>query len=151
MDARLLGLLIERALTARDDAQKTASRAARERDAAADTLRTLTEYQEASRRNGPQQAGQVCEVDQLRIAGRFDAKLVLAIEQQSGQHATKAQLALDRQGELAAAQRRLKAFETLAQRQAARAQQLHNRREQRAMDEHASELAVRQRQRKPSP
>jgi flagellar FliJ protein len=145
METRLLSLLIERALSVRDDAVKLSVRAAQERDAAASTLRTLTEYRDESLQRGPVRAGHVCNTDQLSIAGQFDARLVTAIRQQSGQHALKEQAAQQRQGDVAQAQRRLKAFETVAQRQAQRAQLKEARREQRAMDDFASDLGARRR------
>jgi 23S rRNA pseudouridine2605 synthase len=91
----------------------------------------LSEYRDESLQRGPVRAGHVCNTDQLSIAGQFDARLVTAIRQQSGQHALKEQAAQQRQGDVAQAQRRLKAFETVAQRQAQRAQLKEARREQR--------------------
>lgn len=147
MDKKLLRLLIDRAQSLRDDAVKIAVQADRERAAAAQTLRTLTEYRDESITRGPLRAGQECNTDQLRIAGQFDARLITAIRQQSGQHAAKEQVAQSRQAQVMQAQQRLKAFETIAQRQAQRDQIKQTRREQRLLDEYASDLSTRQRTR----
>lgn len=143
MDAKLLRLLIERAQSVRDDAVKVAAKADRERAAAAQTLQTLTDYRDESIARGPLRPGQQCNTDQLRIAGQFDARLVVAIQQQSGQHALKAQHAQTRQAQVMQAQQRLKAFETIAQRRADRELVRQNRREQRLLDEYASDLNTR--------
>jgi flagellar FliJ protein len=143
MDARMLGLLIDRALRRRDADAGEAAGARRARDAAAGTLRTLTDYREESLGRAPVRSGQPVGVDQLRAAQHFDAKLIAAIGQQHQQHARTQARVQARDGALADSQRRLKALETLARRRARAAALVEARREQHALDEHATNLAAR--------
>lgn len=143
MDPKLLALLIERARSARDDAVKVATQARRDVETAAKTLNTLTEYREQSLERGPVRSGQAIGTEQLRIAGQFDARLISAISQQTGQHERSGQLADQRQAELRETQRRLKAFEALAERRALRESLKQGRRDQRTMDAFASDQMAR--------
>jgi flagellar FliJ protein len=145
MDARLLRLLIERATERRDEALQRASGARRDRDAAAATLRTLTDYREESLGRGPVRSGAAVGVAQLAATVSFDARLVQAIHQQYRQHAERAADATMRETTLAERQRRLTALQTLATRRAAQASRLAARREQQALDEFATNLAARRR------
>jgi len=143
MDARILQLLIDRAQEQRDDAARLSSQARRERDAAQVTLRTLTEYRDESLNRGPTRSGQLVNVEQIRIAGYFDNRLIAAITQQSGTHADHEERVGERDTELREMQRRLKALETLSQRRASAAEKKGARREQRLLDEFANDIAAR--------
>lgn len=143
MDARILQLLIDRAQEHRDDAARLSSQARRERDAAHATLRTLTEYRDESLNRGPTRGGQLVNVEQIRIAGYFDNRLIAAITQQSGTHADHEERVGERDTDLREMQRRLKALETLAQRRASVAEKKGARREQRLLDEFANDIAAR--------
>lgn len=143
MDPALLRLLIERAAGLRDDAARTAAAAHRERDGADRTLRTLKDYREESLGRGPTRGGQPMGVEQLRAAGRFDARLVEAITQQHLQWVERAREAGARDAELVERQRRLKALETLAQRREKAARARESKREQRGTDENALHIARR--------
>ncbi|MEI6546828.1 MAG: flagellar export protein FliJ [Burkholderiales bacterium] len=143
MDARILQLLIDRAQEHRDDAARLSSQARRERDAAQVTLRTLTEYRDESLNRGPTRSGQLVNVEQIRIAGYFDNRLIAAITQQSGTHADHEERVGERDTELREMQRRLKALETLSQRRASAAEKKGARREQRLLDEFANDIAAR--------
>lgn len=143
MDARILQLLIDRAQEHRDDAARLSSQARRERDAAHATLRTLTEYRDESLNRGPTRGGQLVNVEQIRIAGYFDNRLIAAITQQSGAHADHEERVGERDTELREMQRRLKALETLSQRRASAAEKKGARREQRLLDEFANDIAAR--------
>ncbi len=145
MDPSLLRLLIERALERRDDAASRAADARRERDAAAATLRTLTEYREESLGRAPVRAGGAVGVAQLTAATHFDARLVAAIHQQYGQHAQRSADADARDETLRERQRRLKALQTLEARRTQQAGRVAARREQRALDEYATQLSARKR------
>jgi flagellar FliJ protein len=151
MDPKLLALLIERARTVRDDAVKVSTQARRDVETAAHTLRTLTDYREQSLDRGPIRSGQPVGTEQLRIAGQFDARLVSAISQQTGQHERSGQLADQRQAELSEAQRRLKAFEALAERRARRESVQQGRRDQRTMDAFASDRTARRKAQEDTP
>lgn len=143
MDARILRLLIDRAQEHRDDAATLSSQARRERDAAHATLRTLTEYRDESLNRGPTRGGQLVNVEQIRIAGYFDNRLIAAITQQSGKHAHHEERVGERDTDLREMQRRLKALETLSQRRASAAEKKGARREQRLLDEFANDIAAR--------
>lgn len=143
MDARILQLLINRAQEHRDDAARLSSQARRERDAAQATLRTLTEYRDESLNRGPTRGGQLVNVEQIRIAGYFDNRLIAAITQQSGTHAEHEERVGERDTDLREMQRRLKALETLSQRRASAAEKKGARREQRLLDEFANDIAAR--------
>lgn len=145
MDPKLLRILIDRARDVRDDAVKVSAAARRESEAAAATLRTLTDYRDESLSRGPVRSGEAVNTEQLRIAGQFDARLILAIRQQSGQHAHKQQTAEQRLADVREAQRRLKAFETIAERKAKRDLHKQGKREQRLLDEFATDLIARRR------
>ncbi|MFM1990328.1 MAG: Flagellar FliJ protein [Pseudomonadota bacterium] len=145
MDERLLKLLIERATERRDEAATKAATARRERDAAAATLRTLTDYREESLGRAPVRNGASVGVAQLASAGQFDAKLVQAIHQQYRQHADRASDAQLRDTALVDRQRRLTALQALETRRARQAAAVAARREQRALDEFATNLAARRR------
>ncbi|MEI7447670.1 MAG: flagellar export protein FliJ [Burkholderiales bacterium] len=145
MDERLLRLLIERATERRDEAANRAATARRDRDAAAATLRTLTDYREESLGRAPVRSGAAVGVAQLSTASRFDAKLVQAIHQQYRQHADRAADATQRDAALIERQRRLTALQTLETRRAKQAAVTAARREQRALDEFATNLAARRR------
>jgi flagellar FliJ protein len=151
MDARVLRLLIEQAATRRDDAAVLTAAARRDRDAAAATLNTLTGYREESLERGPVRVGQPVGVDQLRAAQHFDARLVDAIRQQHGQHSAKQADTTARERLLIGAQQRLKALETLELRRAAAHGRLEARREQRVLDDYATQLAARRRPGKERP
>jgi flagellar export protein FliJ len=151
MDPKVLRMLIDRAQAHRDEAAGEAAGARRERDAAAATLRTLTDYREESLGRAPVRAGLAVGVDQLRTAVQFDARLVAAIHQQFQQHARTQADAAAQDAALADRQRRLKALETLALRRAQAASRLESRREQHALDEHATHLAARRRPGKDRP
>jgi flagellar FliJ protein len=143
MDARILQLLINRAQEHRDDAARLSSQARRERDASHATLRTLTEYRDESLNRSPTRGGQLVNVEQIRIAGYFDNRLIAAITQQSGTHADHEERVGERDTELREMQRRLKALETLSQRRASAAEKKGARREQRLLDEFANDIAAR--------
>ena len=143
MDARILQLLIDRAQEHRDDAARLSSQARRERDAAHATLRTLTEYRDESLNRGPTRGGQLVNVEQIRIAGYFDNRLIAAITQQAGTHADHEERVGERDTDLREMQRRLKALETLSQRRASAAVKKGARREQRLLDEFANDIAAR--------
>jgi flagellar FliJ protein len=143
MEARILQLLIDRAQEHRDDAARLSSQARRERDAAHATLRTLTEYRDESLNRGPTRGGQRVNVEQIRIAGYFDNRLIAAITQQSGTHADHEERVGERDTDLREMQRRLKALETLSQRRASAAEKKGARREQRLLDEFANDIAAR--------
>ncbi|MCX7229648.1 MAG: flagellar export protein FliJ [Burkholderiales bacterium] len=145
MDERLLRLLIEQARDRRDDAATRAVGARRERDAAATTLRTLTDYREESLGRAPLRAGSAVGVAQLASAVQFDARLIQAIQQQYHQHAERSADALARDATLTEQQRRLKALETLETRRSQQTLRTAARREQRALDEFATNLAARRR------
>jgi flagellar FliJ protein len=145
MDPGLLKLLIEQARERRDDAAGSAASARRERDAAAATLRTLTDYREESLARAPVRAGGAVGIAQLSTATHFDARLVAAIHQQYGQHAQRAADAQARDASLRDRQRRLKALQTLEERRAQQAARVAARREQRALDEYATQLSARKR------
>jgi flagellar export protein FliJ len=145
MEPALLKLLIEMALERRDDAATRAAGARRERDAAAATLRTLTDYREESLSRAPVRGGGAVGVAQLATATHFDAKLVAAIHQQYGQHAQRAADAEARDASLRDRQRRLKALQTLEERRAQQSARTAARREQRALDEFATQLSARKR------
>jgi flagellar FliJ protein len=143
MNTSLMRLLIDQALARRDDAATRATAARRDRDAAATTLATLTGYREESLQRGPVRAGQALGVEQLRTAVQFDARLIAAIRQQHGQHAARQADAAARDTDLVESQRRLKALETLAQRRAQARHRVEARREQRMLDEYATNLSAR--------
>jgi flagellar FliJ protein len=145
MEPALLKLLIEMALERRDDAATRAAGARRERDAAAATLRTLTDYREESLSRAPVRGGGAVGVAQLATATHFDAKLVAAIHQQYGQHAQRAADAEARDASLRDRQHRLKALQTLEERRAQQSARTAARREQRALDEFATQLSARKR------
>jgi flagellar export protein FliJ len=145
MDEDLLRLLIEQARERRDDAATRASNARRDRDAAAATLRTLTDYREESLARAPVRAGGAVGIVQLATATRFDARLVAAIHQQYGQHAQRAADSEARDASLRDRQRRLKALQTLEERRARQAARTAARNEQRALDEYATLLSARKR------
>jgi flagellar FliJ protein len=145
MDARLLKLLIEQALERRDDAAGRAADARRQRDAAAATLRTLTDYREESLARAPVRAGAEVGIAQLASATHFDSKLVAAIRQQYGQHAQRDADASAREAALRDRQRRLKALQTLEERRARQASRLAARREQHALDDYSNQLSARTR------
>jgi flagellar FliJ protein len=145
MDERLLRLLIDQARERRDEATTRAAGARRERDAAAATLRTLTEYREESLGRAPQRAGTAVGVAQLTSAVQFDARLIQAIQQQYRQHADRNADAIAHDARLTEQQRRLKALETLESRRAQQTLRTAARREQRALDEFATHLAARRR------
>ena len=143
MDPSLLQLLIEQARERRDDAAARTAGARRERDAAAATLRTLTDYREESLTRAPLRAGTPVGIAQLETATHFDAKLIAAIRQQHGLRAQReAELGL-REAALRDRQRRLEALKALEARRAQEAIRLAARREQRALDEYASQLSAR--------
>jgi flagellar FliJ protein len=143
MNASLMRLLIDQALARRDDASTRAAGARRERDAAAATLATLTGYREDSLQRGPVRAGEALGIEQLRSATQFDARLIAAIRQQHGQHVARQADAAARDAELVESQRRLKALETLAQRREQARHRVEARREQRILDEYATNLSAR--------
>jgi flagellar FliJ protein len=145
MDERLLRLLIERATDHRDDAATRAAEARRHRDDAERTLRTLTDYREESLSRAPVRAGGAVGTEQLQGAARFDARLVAAIHQQYREHADRQKAADTRDAALAERQRRLTALQTLEERRARETAQRDARREQRALDEFATNLAARRR------
>jgi len=145
MDDALLRLLIERATARRDEAAGSAADARRVRDAAAGTLRTLTDYREESLGRAPVRARAGVGVEQLKAAGRFDAKLIAAIRQQYDVHAQRALEADTREATLVERQRRLMALQTLEKRRASEAAARAARRDQRAIDEHATLMAARRR------
>jgi flagellar FliJ protein len=143
MDARLLRLLIDQASERRDDAAQRAAQARRERDAAAATLRTLTDYREQSLARAPTRAGGPVGIAQMRSATHFDARLIVAIQQQYQTHALRDEASQAQDAALLEQQRRLKALQTLEERRARSAERLAARREQRALDEFATHLAAR--------
>ncbi len=143
MDPSLLKLLIEQAREHRDDAATRAADARRDRDTAATTLRTLTDYREESLTRAPLRAGTAVGIAQLATATHFDAKLVAAIRQQYGQHAQRDADAKARDAVLRERQRRLKALQTLEERRAQQASRTAARRDQRALDEYATQLSAR--------
>jgi flagellar protein FliJ len=145
MDEHLLRLLIDQARERRDEAVTHAVGARRERDVAAGTLRTLTDYREESLGRAPVRAGAAVGVAQLASAVQFDARLIQAIQQQYRQHAERSADAQARDAALVEQQRRLKALETLESRRAQQTQRTAARREQRALDEFATNLAARRR------
>lgn len=145
MDPRVLKVLIEQALERRDDAATVAARARRDRDAAAATLRTLTDYREESLTRGPVREGAPVGVAQLRAAVQFDARLVAAIHQQYRQHVQRRDESVARDADLLERQRRLKALQTLEERRERQATKVAARREQRVLDEYATNLAARRR------
>lgn len=143
MNAILIRLLIDQALARRDEAASRAVAARRDRDAAAATLATLTGYREESLQRGPVRAGQAFGVEQLRTAVRFDTRLLTAIREQHGQHVVRQADVAARDADLIESQRRLKALETLAQRREQARQRIEARREQRSLDEYATNLSAR--------
>jgi len=145
MDAKLLRLLIDRATEQREEAALRVAQARKDHEAAARTLGTLTDYREQSLERGPVRSQVATDTRQLSIAGQFDARLVAAIEQQTGQTQARAQQVEVRQTEAAQAYQRLKALETIAQRREQRAQKVMARREQRMIDAFATDQAARRR------
>lgn len=143
MDPSLLKLLIEQACERRDEAASRAAEARRERDAAAATLRTLTDYREESLTRAPLRAGTAVGIAQLATATHFDARLVAAIHEQYGRHAQRDADASARDETLRERQRRLKALQTLQERRAREAERSAAQREQRALDEYANQLSAR--------
>jgi flagellar FliJ protein len=141
----LLRLLIGQALQRRDDAAADAAGARRARDAAADTLGTLTGYRDASLARGPVRSGAPVGVAQLTTAAAFDARMIAAIRQQHRTHAERDLEAAARDAALLERQRRLKALETLERNRARSAVRIESRREQRALDEFATNLVARRR------
>lgn len=145
MDESVLRVLIERARERRDEAAGRAADARRERDAAATTLRTLTDYRDESLARGPVRVGVAVGVAQLGAAVQFDARLVTAIRHQHLQHGERRVVADARDAALLERQRRLKALETLEARRAQQVARDTARREQRALDEYATLLSARRR------
>jgi len=143
MDEKLLKLLIDRAAEQREEAARKVAQARQEHETAARTLGTLTDYREQSLDRGPVRSQTSTDTRQLSIAGQFDARLVAAIEQQSGQTQAKAQVVEARQSEATQAYQRLKALEAIALRREQRAQKAQARREQRMNDEFATDQAAR--------
>lgn len=145
MDAKLLTLLIDTAREHRDDAAGRAADARRQRDTAAETLRTLTDYREQSLARAPSRSGATVGVAQLRSATHFDARLVLAIHQQYRTHGDRSRDVETHDAELRERQRRLMALQTLEARRAEQVARRAARREQHALDEFATNLAARHR------
>jgi flagellar export protein FliJ len=145
MDPRLLTLLIDTARGHRDDAAGRAADARRQRDAAAETLRTLTDYREQSLTRAPVRSGTAVAVTQVRSATHFDARLVLAIHQQYRTHAERSREVETQDAELRERQRRLMALQTLETRRAQQAGRRAARLEQHALDEFANQLSARRR------
>jgi flagellar FliJ protein len=143
MDPRVLRLLIDAARERRDDAAQRAAGARRERDAAATTLRTLTDYREESLARAPARAGHPVGIAQLHTARHFDARLVAAIGQQHQTHAERSREADAQDAALVERQQRLKALQTLQERRARDAGMQAAKREQRALDEFATNLSAR--------
>ena len=151
MDEKLLQLLIEQAGERRDQAAGAAAEARRQREAAAATLRTLADYREESLGRAPARAGTPVGMEQLRAAGQFDARLVAVIRQQHEVHAQRQAEASVRDASLADRQRRLTALNTLEERRALASSRREAKREQRALDEYATQLAARRRPGKDRP
>jgi flagellar FliJ protein len=145
MDEKLLKLLIDRAAQQREEAARKVVQARQDHDAAARTLGTLNDYRAQSLDRGPVRSQTATDTQQLAIAGQFDARLVAAIEQQTGQTEARARVVESKQAEATQAYQRLKALEAIAQRRQQREQRMAARREQRLLDEFATDQAARRR------
>jgi flagellar FliJ protein len=148
MNEKLLGLLIERALRQRDDTARQLAQARQEHEAAHRVLGTLNDYRTQSLERGPVRSQLATDTQRLAIAGQFDARLVAAIEQQTAQTEVRARSVDDRQQDAASAYQRLKALEAIAQRRQHRALAATAKREQRLLDEFATDQAARRHEEK---
>jgi flagellar FliJ protein len=130
--------LTERARQARDDAAGTAAGAHRAVDDARRTLELLTNYLDDHLQRGrsPAPTG----IAQLRVREHFTRKLDQAIDAQERQRSELQKIAELKQHQLAERQRRLLAFETLAERREVIKRLARERREQRHTDEIAARV-----------
>lgn len=143
MNKKLLNLLIDRALRQRDDTTRELVQAREDHATAHRVLGTLHDYRTQSLERSPVRSQRSTDPQQLAIAGQFDARLRAAIEQQTAQTDARARTVNDRQRDAAEAYRRLKALETIAQRRQQRELVVTTRREQRLLDEFATDKVAR--------
>lgn len=143
MNEKLLRLLIERATRQREDAARELVQARQEHENAHRVLGTLNDYRSQSLERGPVRSQVITDTQRLAIAGQFDRRLVAAIEQQTAQTRVRAMTVDDRQKNATQAYQRLKALEAISQRRQQRESAATARREQRLLDEFATDQAAR--------
>lgn len=143
MNEKLLRLLIERATRQREDAARELVQARQEHENAHRVLGTLNDYRSQSLERGPVRSQVITDTQRLAIAGQFDRRLVAAIEQQTAQTRVRAMTVDDRQKNATQAYQRLKALEAISHRRQQRESAATARREQRLLDEFATDQAAR--------
>jgi flagellar FliJ protein len=145
--AKTLDLLIDLQRLERDRAAGVAAQARRESDTADSTLRMLRGYRSDYDSRSPKSAPRSFTSTAVRVHEAFTSKLDQAIGEQHHLAGRLADLARERDGELAERQRRLKALETLLERRAAAARHKRAKLEQGQTDEFATQSYLRARRR----
>ncbi len=141
MTPRVLSHLLERAVRERDLASSRRSRALAARREAQSTLESLLGYRGEHRANGIAAGAAGVAGTRVTLQHRFDLKLGEAIDAQQTRCALLDQTVTVLDGELAAAQRRVHAAETLQRLRSRELDRRRDRAEQRLTDEHAARTA----------
>ncbi|HMN80637.1 MAG TPA: flagellar export protein FliJ [Burkholderiaceae bacterium] len=138
---RLLQMLIEHGRRRRDEAAGVSAQAQRASRQAQQVLGTLQEYRRDYDRKAPKARLTTVDPRLLPRHERFVERLDVAVQDQTHQLERLQFDAEQRRRQLMAAERRVKAFETLRERQVAARARRQERREQFETDELAARLA----------
>lgn len=134
----LLEMLIQHSKLARDRAASQAAGARRLSQHAETTLQTLQGYRRDYDLKSPKQRRTPIEPALVKRHEAFVGTLELALDEQTAQQGRLAHTTAEKTADLSARQRRLKAFETLLQRQVHRDRTRAARLDQATTDEQAS-------------
>ena len=138
MQAHVLPIVIQQARQSRDAQSARTVAALTAVQQAESTLRQLEDFRIDYLRRSPAASGETLQIERLLDFQRFVTRLDEAIAIQQNEAALRRHRQFESQQQLAEAQRRLLAFETLATRQAAEREHSARRREQRDTDEFAA-------------
>ncbi len=136
----LLTRLIEQSRRRRDEVAGDAAEARRVTERATATLTQLQDYRRDYDAKTPKQLQRQTEVASIMRHEGFVARLDVAVLDQGRRRTTAQNEQSSREQDLMAAQRRLKAFETLQTRQAEATRKRLARQDQRTTDEQATRL-----------